>query len=243
MISYLFNILLFDPLYNALVFITEIIPGHNVAIAIIVLTIIVKLLLFPLYHKSTLAQTKIKELEPSLKKIKEKYSDNKQEQAKLTMELYREHGINTLTSFALLFIQLPIVLALFWVFSRGFELNLDILYPFIEAPQYIDLYFLGLIKITEHSIPLAILVGLTQFIQMQLAIPPLPKTKIDKPTFKDDFARSLNIQMKYIMPIIIVFIASSLSAAISIYWFTGNLFAIGHELFVKRKAFQLRKSL
>src|SRR3990167_8681829 len=109
MISYLFNILLFDPLYNALVFITEIIPGHNVAIAIIVLTIIVKLLLFPLYHKSTLAQTKIKELEPSLKKIKEKYSDNKQEQAKLTMELYREHGINPLTSFALLFIQLPIV--------------------------------------------------------------------------------------------------------------------------------------
>lgn len=243
MISYLFNILLFDPLYNALVFITEIIPGHNVAIAIIVLTIIVKLLLFPFYHKSTKAQVKIKELEPSLKKIKDQYSDNKQEQAKLTMELYREHGINPLTSFALLFIQLPIVLALFWVFSRGFELNLDILYPFIEAPKYIDLYFLGLIKITENSIPLAVLVGLSQFIQMQLAIPLLPKTKIDKPSFKDDFARSLNIQMKYIMPIIIVFIASSLSAAISIYWFTGNLFAIGHELFVKRKVFQLKKTL
>ena len=236
MISSLFNTLLFNPLYNALVFLTDILPGNNIALAIILLTVIVKLILFPLYHKSTKAQSQIKKIEPELKKIKEEYKEDKQEQAKKTMELYREHGINPFTSIVLLFVQLPIILALFYVFFRGFELNLDILYSFISAPDVINTSLFGFWDITEKSIFLAIVVGVSQFIQMYLSLPAIPKVDKNQQSFKDDFARSMNMQMRYVMPVIIIFIASSFPVAVSIYWLTSNLFAIGHELIVKRKA-------
>lgn len=236
MIASLFNTFLFNPLYNALVFLTTVLPGNNIAFAIILLTVIVKLILFPLYHKSTKAQSQIKIIEPELKKIKEEYKDDKQEQAKKTMALYREHGINPFTSIGLLFIQLPIILALFYVFFRGFELNLDILYSFVSAPDVINTSLFGFWDIAEKSIFLAIAVGLSQFIQMYLALPSVPKSNKNQTSFKDDFARSMNLQMRYVMPIVIIFIAASFPVAVSIYWLTSNLFAIGHELIVKRKA-------
>lgn len=236
MIISVFNTILFNPLYNALVFLTNILPGHNIALAIILLTVIVKLVLFPLYHKSTKTQAQIKNIEPKLKKIKEQYKDDKQEQAKKTMELYREHGINPFISIGLLFVQLPIVLALFYVFFRGFELNLDILYSFVSAPMMIDTSLFGFWDIADKSVFLAILVGISQYIQMRLALPPIPKSNKNQSSFKDDFARSMNIQMRYVMPVVIIFIASSFPIAISLYWLTSNIFAIGHELVVKRKA-------
>ncbi|MEX0918934.1 MAG: YidC/Oxa1 family membrane protein insertase [Candidatus Paceibacterota bacterium] len=237
----LFNLILFNPLYNALVFITDIIPGNNIGVAIIILTIIVKIILFPLYHKSVKTQSKIKEIEPELKSLKNKYNDDKQEQAKQIMELYRHHGINPFVSIVLLFIQLPIFIALFYVFFRGFELNLDILYSFIPPPAVINTELFGLLDIAEKSFILALLVGGAQFIQMKFSLPPLPPIDRNKKerSIKDDFARSFNIQMRYIMPIIIVFIASSLPAAVGLYWLTSNLFAIGHELLVKRKALNI----
>lgn len=241
MITSLFNTILFNPLYNALVLITDVLPGNDIGLAIVILTIIVKIILFPLYHQSTKTQSKIKLIEPKLKELKEKYNEDKQEQAKQIMELYREHGINPFSSIFLLIIQLPIVLALFSVFFRGFELNLDILYSFVPEPAAINTELLGLVDIAEKSIILALLVGISQFIQMRLALPPLPKPdkKSKQPSFKDDFARSMNLQMRYVMPVVIIFIASTFPAAIAVYWLTSNLFAIGHELIVKRKVTEL----
>lgn len=237
MIKEIFNIILVAPLYNTLVFLANIVPGHDIGLAIIILTVLVKMILFPLYHKSTKAQSQIKLIEPELRDLKEKYKDDKQEQAKQIMELYRKHGINPLTSIGLLFIQLPIILALFFVFSRGFDLHLDVLYPFISSPEVVNTTLLGLIDITQKSLLLAFLVGITQFIQMRLALPVLPKVSNTKESsFKDDLAKSMNLQMRYVMPVIMVFIAHTFPAAISVYWITSNLFAIFHELVVKKKA-------
>lgn len=234
MISF-FELVLFEPLYNALVFLSYLIPNHDVGLAIILLTIIVKLVLFPVQHKTSVMQQKIKGIEADLNQLKDKYKDDKQEQAKQVLDLYRKHGINPFTSFLTLLIQLPIIITLFYVFFKGFELNLDVVYSFVPTPEYVNSYFIGLVDINSRNFVLAIVVGLTQFIQMKFALPPLPTNKSNTPSFKDDLARSMNIQMKYVMPVVLVGIASTFPSAVSIYWITSNLFAIGHELFVKRK--------
>jgi len=236
----IFNLFLFQPLYNGLVFLISLMPGHSITLAIIALTIIIRTLLMPIYHKSARTQKSLKDIEPQLKEVKEKYKEDKQEQAKQIMELYKVHGINPFTGFVLLLVQLPVIFALYYVFYKGFELKLDILYSFIEVPAMVNNSIFGLVDIGEKSLLLALLVGVTQFTQMKLALPPLPKP--DKkpsgttPSFKDDLARSMNLQIRYVMPIIITVFASQLPAAISVYWITSNIFSIGHELFVKRKA-------
>ena len=237
--SEIFNLILIEPLYNALVLITSFMPGHNIALGIIVLTLIIKFLLMPLYHKSVKAQKRLRQLEPEMKRIKEEYTADKQIQAQKIMELYSTHGINPFTSIFLILIQLPVILALFLVFKQGFELNLDIVYSFIEVPEVLSHTLFGLINISEKSIILALLVGVTQFFQMKLSLPPLPtpdKQKNNTPSLKDDFARSMNIQMRYGMPIIITVVATQFPAALALYWLTGNIFSIVPELVIKHKA-------
>ena len=237
MISKIFNIVLFQPLYNALVFLSGVLPGHSVALAIVVLTVIIRFLLLPLYHKSMKTQHKLKEIEPEIKRLKEIYNTDKQEQARKIMELYRVHGINPFSGFLVLLIQLPVILALYYVFSKGFALNLDILYPFVQSPTLVDHTFFGFIPLTEKSYTMALFVGLTQFLQIKLTLPPLPSPdKGGERSFQTDFARSMNMQMRYVMPIIITVVASQFPVAISLYWLTGNLFGIAHELLVRKKA-------
>lgn len=227
-----FKLTLFIPLYNALAFLSTIVPRNDIGLAIVFLTLVVKIALSPLQHKASKTQSKMKVIEPELVKIKQ--NEDKEEQAKQIMELYKHHGINPFTSILLLFIQIPIIISLFYVFKSGFQLNLDILYPFVPKPTNINTLFLGLLDIHQKSYILAILVGLTQFVQMKLAIPPLPKDSGKEKSLSGDFARSMNLQMRYVMPAMIVFIAASLPSAISIYWITSNLFAVVHELMVRK---------
>src|SRR3989344_2442253 len=157
MISYLFHQLFFDPLYNLLIWLSAVLPGHSLGLAIIILTIIVKIILLPLYHQTTTSQKKIKALEPKLKELKEKHASNREEQARQTMALYREHAINPLTSFWLLLIQIPIVLALFWVFQDSFNLRPELLYSFVTPPNIVNATLFGL-DLTARNYVLAILV-------------------------------------------------------------------------------------
>ncbi len=236
--SYLFNQLFFNPLYNLLIWLSAILPGSSLGLAIIILTILVKLILLPLYHKTTTSQKKIKALEPKLKELKEKHANNREERARQTMALYREHGINPLTSFWLLLIQIPIVLALFWVFQDSFTVRPELLYSFITPPALVNATLFGL-DLTAKNYLLAILVGVSQFIQMRLAIPPIAPPTSKERSFKDDLARSMNLQMRYMMPAFITLVSFGFPAALTLYWLTSNLFAIGHELVVKRQAAKL----
>lgn len=227
----------YQPIYNSLVFLIDTIPGGNVGVAIILLTIGVRVVLLPLSHKSVVSQGKMRDIAPHVEKLKEKYKDNKQEQARKTMALYKEHGINPFSGLLLLFIQLPIIFALYFVFFKGLpNLNTEILYSFITAPTTMSMMFLG-IMLSKKSIILALLAAVTQYYQIKLSIPPMKLVeKGAKPSFKDDFARSFNLQIRYILPVVVFGISYSISAAIALYWATSNLFSIGHELYVKRKA-------
>ncbi|MEW5907889.1 MAG: YidC/Oxa1 family membrane protein insertase [Patescibacteria group bacterium] len=233
LLSNFFNLVFFKPLLNALVFIIGIIPFHDVGSAIIVLTIVVRFLIFPLNHHAITTQIKMKQLEPELKEIKEKFKKDAPEQSKRVMELYKQHGINPLSGFLNLIIQLPIIFALYKVFTLNATLDPLNLYSFIHSPENIQIKFLNIFDITKKSYLLAFVTGATQFLQMRLALPPISK--------KDhaDFAQKINMQMRYLMPLFVFFIVSRFASAIAVYWTTMNIFAIIHESIVRRKAMKM----
>jgi len=231
-----FHLLIFDPLYNSLVFFVSIVPFADLGLSVILLTVLVKLILFPLSLKAIKTQIFIRALEPRLAEIKEKYKTDRAEQARQTMELYKEKGINPFSSIILIFIQLPIIFGLYWVFAQGGlpEINHEILYSFTTIPEMFNMQFLWVSDITSKSLILALLAGVTQYFQIRLTLPPL-KERTKNPSLKEDLARSFNLQMRYAMPVIVVVVAYVFSAVIAIYWTTSNLFAIGQELYVRHK--------
>lgn len=235
--SYLFNLFFYKPLYNGLVFLIGVLPWADIGIIVILFTCIVKLILFPLSKKSVLTQIKMKEVQPELDAIKEKYKDNKQEQALKVMALYKEKKVNPFSGILLIFIQIPIIFALYFVFLKGGlpKINTELLYSFIKIPKSIDISFLGLMDITQKSYVMAFFASLTQFFQVKFATPQFKKKDNSSPnSFKDDLAKSMSVQMKYILPVIIFFIARGLPAVVALYWTTSNLFAIGQELYLRR---------
>ena len=141
MIGTVFTIIFYKPLYNALVFLLGIIPGHNVGIAVIVLTLVVQFILFPFRHKSVIAQRKMKEIEPEIHKIKEQFKKDKQEQTRQIMALYRSHGVSPFSGFLMLLIQLPVFFALYRSFAIqrttnrvNYPTNKDIAYRHLGNP-------------------------------------------------------------------------------------------------------------
>lgn len=242
----LFNELFFRPLLNALVFLTNVLPFHDLGLAVIILTILVRILLFPFTHHSIKAQTKMRSLEPEIARIRDEHKNNQEEQARRTMALYKEHGVNPFSGCVMLLIQLPILIAMYQVFLLGAGDVGAYLYPFISTPGSLRTVFFGVINLTETSIFLAALSGLTQFIQMKLAIPTSPAGARspkadggDKPQ-KPDISRMMTAQMTYVMPGVIFMIGLRFPAAVSLYWTTMNVFAIMHEMIVRKKAEGIR---
>lgn len=237
--SFIYNAIFYKPLLNGLALLINVLPGHSIGLAVIILTLVVRFIIFPFSHKSTKSQEKMKELEPELKKIKEQYKDDKQEQAKKTMELYKVHGINPLTSFVVLLVQLPFIWALYQVFLGGVTFDPTKLYSFVDAPQTISLSFLWLTDITKSNLFLGFLSGVSQFFLTQVSMPSVKKDKT-KPAgelgFGQELAKSMNFQFKYLMPLFVFWISTKLSGAVALYWTTSNIFAILHAISVKKKA-------
>lgn len=233
-----FKVILYQPLYNALVFLIDIVPGHEVGFAIILLTILVKTILLPVAHKTIKSQKAMRDVSPEIKDLKAKKLD-RQVEAMQTMELYKKRGVNPFSGCLLLLIQLPIIITLYLVFLHELPtMNPSLLYSFIPHPEAINTIFLGFFELKNGSIILALLAGCTQFFQMKVSMPPIPPKKERKegevPNFQEEFSRNMSMQMKYILPVFIVVAAYSLSAAIAIYWITNNLFTLIHELIVQR---------
>ena len=212
------------------------IPWADAGVVVVLFTLIIRLVLFPLSKKALLTQKKIKKFEPELKKIKEQYKD-REEQAKKTMELYKEKGINPFSSFFLILIQLPIIIGLYRIFlSSGLPtIQESILYSFVSVPASVNMIFLGMVDITTRNWPLALLVGIATFIQMRLSMPALDLKNTQKGDFKADLAKSMHIQMRFVFPLLAIFISYGLSGAIALYWLTSNLFSIGQEIYIKNK--------
>jgi YidC/Oxa1 family membrane protein insertase len=230
---WLFNLLFYRPLYNGLILLLNVIPGADMGVAVIVFTLIVKMILFPLSYKSTKTQVQMKRFEPELAKIREKYPD-KQEQALKVMEVYKTAGINPFASFFLIFIQLPILIALYYTFlySGLPTINPSLIYSFVHSSRPVSMMLFGLVNLTGHNIPLSLLAAIATYFQIKLSTGALGERKT-KASFSDDLARTMSMQMKYIYPVIVFFIAYRLSGAVALYWLVNNIFMIAQDRYAR----------
>lgn len=231
----LWNIIFYKPLYNALVWIVDTLPNESMFIAVIILTIIVRLIISPLSYKAIKTQIKTKALQPKLKELKQKVTD-KQEQAKQTFALYKEHGVNPFSSFLLILVQFPIIIALYWVFrDGGVEIDPELLYSFVTIPENISLTFLG-INLAGKSIILALLAGVTQYIHLSrsASFKSMGESSGDKKTDQEQMMAMVGKSMKFTMPIMIAVFSYIIGGAVALYWVTSNVFMIFQEAYIQK---------
>lgn len=228
-----FHAVLYVPLYNLLMFLVGLSPGADLGLAVIFATIIVRLVLWPLSMSAARTQKAMRVMDPEMKAVREKYKDDQETQMKEMMALYKKYNIHPLASLLPVFIQLPIIIGLYWVFRTKTLLTLDptLLYPFVHAPAVLSPLFLGLINVALHSLPLAIVAGLTQLAQAWYAIPIPPPS--GETSGGQDFTRAMTMQARFMLPLIIGFVAYT-SGAIALYFITTNLISILQEFIVRQ---------
>lgn len=221
MLIEIYNTILYEPLFNVLIFLYNLVPIKDLGIAIILITILVRGALYPLSRTSIRSQKKLQDLKPQIDTLKEKHKDNKEAFGKATMELYKREKINPASSCLPLLIQLPILIAVYQVFRLGLSNgSFDVLYSFVANPGTINTMFLGFINLAEPNIYLAILAGIGQYIQSKMIMNTKKKDKSPKLTTKGkpDMSDMMGKQMMYIMPIFTVFIGTSLPSGLILYW-------------------------
>jgi YidC/Oxa1 family membrane protein insertase len=231
-----FKLIIYTPLYNLLVLMLNI-GWVDAGLAAVVLTVLVKFILYPLSKKATVTQAKMKEKGGELAAIKEKYKD-KQEQAVKTMEFYKINKINPFSSILTVIIQLPIIFSLYYIFYRSGLPVIDssLLYSFVKAPAAVSMVFLGIIDISKKSLILALLAAITSFLQMHWASASTKKSlNSNQSPVKEDLSQMMTKQMKYTMPIVVFFISWQISAIVALYWFVSNLVSIAQEAYIRKQ--------
>lgn len=236
MISSLFHTLLYKPIYNLLIFFVDIVPGGDVGIAVIIVTVIVKFVIAPLTLSAAKTQRRMKFVEPQMKEIREKYKDNKEKQALETLALYKNNGIKPFSSMFAAFLQIPVVLALYLVFHNEHlqAPNTSLIYSFINFPTEISPLFLGIFSTTGSVLALAALAALFQFLQAYITIPVPPKSKDAKPGGVEEFGRILAIQSRFILPALVGFLGYT-AGALALYFITSSIFGVLQEYYVRYK--------
>lgn len=235
-----FNLIIYQPLFNALVLLYLYLPGRDFGIAVIVLTVLIKLALYPLAKKGIQSQRALQKLQPKIKEIRLKFKNDKEKQARAMMELYQKEKVNPFSGFLLLLIQLPILLGLFRVFWKGFgPEQVHLIYRFVPEVGPIDTAFLGIVDLAQASVVLALIVGVLQFVQAKMlsstSYSQNEKSRGSSSAKTPDFAAMIQKQMLYFFPVFTVFILWYLPSAIALYWLTTTLFTIGQQYITLKK--------
>lgn len=230
--KHIINLILRQPLFNALIFLVWLVPDHNVGWAIIILTVIIRLILLPSSISATRQQKKMKELQPQLTAIQEKFKGEKEKAAQATMAFYKENKVNPLGSCLPLLVQLPILIVLYYVFRDGLTVNrFDLLYDFMPRPEFIKTVFLGLDLAKPDRWVLPVVAGLLQYVQSR-QLTPLTTSTTDKNKKGPDMQAMMQKQMMYLMPVFTIFIAGRLPAALPLYWIVTSIFTVIQQWYV-----------
>lgn len=250
--SGLFNTILYAPFFNLLVFLYNTVAFNDFGIAIILLTLIIRLLLSPLSVKTIKSQKALAELQPKIKEVQEKFKNDPQKQTQEVMGLYRRHKVNPFSGCFPLLIQLPVLIALYRVSVAGFEeTSLSVLYSFIKNPDFLNSTSLGFIDLTKKNILLSVIAGAAQFWQTRMsssfsknsAIPKDQKAtaipqhsaggRTAEPSTNNPLG-AINQQMLYFFPIITIIISMSFPAGLPLYWIATTLFSIIEQAYINK---------
>lgn len=229
----IFSTYFYQPILNLVVFLYNTIPGHDLGLTIIVLTIIIKAALLPLSKSSIKSQKAMQDLQPKLNELKQKFANNKEEMGKATLELYRQNKINPFSSCLPLLIQLPFLIAVFRVFRSNLNDGaLNLLYPFIHRPEIINQVAFGFLDLSKtHNIVLAVLGGAAQFWQAKMMMTKRPAVKAPE-SRDEDMAAIMNKQMLYIFPVMTVWFSYSFPAGLALYWLVLTLLGIAQQYYI-----------
>jgi len=235
MLINLFNEILYRPIFNVLVFLYNIIPGHDFGIAIILLTILIRIILYPIMYKSTKSRFALSALQPKIKEVQQKYK-TKEEQSRELMKVYKEHNVNPLSGCLPLIIQLVVLFQLYKVLINVLKpSSLSVLYPFIHHPGAINSSFLGIVDLSVANIVIVALAAVAQFFSSKVMLklsPPAPQTENKK---GGDFAKIMNKQMVYFGPVLTVLIGLKLPAGLSLYWLMSNVLGVAQDYYLLKK--------
>lgn len=232
----LYTELLYRPLLNTLFFLYDIVPAHDMGVAIVLLTILVRLLLLAPTLKSTKAQRRLMELQPKVEALKKQHANNKELLAKELMELYKQERVNPLSSCLPLVIQLPFLLALYGVFRDGLVAPKNgILYSFIARPEAISPLSFGLLDLSKPSIPLILVTAVAQYVQTRM-LPITPVAPVPSQGKDEARAAALNKQMQFMGPVLTVVIGYTLPSALMLYWLVSTAAQIAVQWYGLRGA-------
>jgi len=230
--SQIFNLIFYQPILNLLVFLYNIVPGHDIGLAIIIMTVIIKLILLPLSKQSIKSQKAMQELQPKIEEIKKKYANNKEEQGRAIMQLYKQEKVNPFSSCLPLLIQLPFLWAVFIVFRDGLNgQSLNLVYSFIQRPELINAVSLGFIDLAKPIPVLAVLAGLAQFWQAKMMTTKRPEVR-GHGAKDEDMMAIMNKQMVYLMPALTVFIGLSFPGGLALYWLVTTVLTALQQLYL-----------
>lgn len=250
----LFNLVLINPIINTLIAIYKLLLFINLPFAfgfsIIALTTLVRFLIYPITNAQIKSAKKMQELAPHMSRIKEQHKDNKTRQQTEMMQLYKEHNINPAAGCLPLLIQFPIFIALYNVFIKVIshdptttlaEINKVLYNPLLHLDKAWDPNFFGIslsatplasLKIAPILLVVPVITAALQFIQSKMMT---PKVADDAPKTKDDFAKAMQTQMTYFLPLMIGFFSFTFPVGLSLYWNTFTTFGIIQQYIINQK--------
>ncbi len=218
----LFQAVLYQPFFNAFVWLYNVIP--DAGIVILIMTVVIKMALYPMTSKSIKAQKAMTEIQPKLEKIKKEHAGNQQLIAQETMKMYKENKVNPFGSCLPLLVQLPVFIALYWVLREVLTTeNFDILYSFVPSPGKVNPMSLGFLDLAAPSMVLAVLAGGAQYLQAKMFSKKKPPKAAGEGGKDEGMTAMMNKQMMYFMPFITVIIGMRLLAGLTLYWFLSTL--------------------
>jgi len=238
-----FRFIVTEPIFNTLVFFVDKLPGHSMGWAVILLTLLVRIIFYLPNQHAMESQRRLQKLQPRIEEIRKKCGKNKQMMALQTMQLYRDEKINPFSSILPILIQMPFLIGLYLVVIDGFAPHLNhFLYSFQKNFDItiVDNAFLGLDLsaapyYASMQVLLPLIVAFAQFGAMKLAMYRSQKQGDKKSGVPDDLAAQMqNAQkvMVYILPLMIGIFTITLPAAVGIYWLASTVFGMGQQMLV-----------
>ncbi|MEK7068241.1 MAG: YidC/Oxa1 family membrane protein insertase [Patescibacteria group bacterium] len=233
----MFETILVKPIYNAFILLTGLMPGSDAGLAIIAVTILMRIVLYPVFTSAIRTQLGMAAMQPELESIKEKYANNREQLAREQMALFKRYKVNPLSGIASFAVQLVVMLALYFaLFREGFPaVDQDLLYSFVHAPAVISTTFFGLIDLlTPNHLILSVLVALSQFAAIKLTLRRTPSQK-SLTAEKAQVQRMQQNLLLYFMPGLMGVFSFFFPGAVGLYFLASNLLSLGQEWLIKHK--------
>ena len=234
----MFQTILTQPLYNGFIYLISVVPGGDVGLAIIALTFIIRFLFYPVFASQIRTTMGMQAMQGELEEIKAKYKNDKDEQNKQALGLYKKYKVNPLSLVLSLFIQIPIFIALYYTFfhTKLPEIDATLLYPYEHMPALVTVHFLGWLDLTAaNNILVVLVVGVLQFLVMYLTLARTnkhtPKNLSEEKLMAQKMQQNVSL---YMLPAVIAIVSYSTPAAVGLYFAAGSVVSLGQEWLIRR---------